>query len=57
MVLPVAFIVGVIFGVLKAKKKNGNKFDMLHYGSTYGIAIMLLALIMSILFQRLGFFG
>ena len=56
MVLPIAFIIGALFGSLKAKKRNGNKFDMFHYGATYGIAFVLLSLILSILFQRLGFF-
>ena len=56
MVLPIAFIIGVILGAAKAKKRKGNKFDMLHYGAAYGIACTLFALIMSILLQRLGFF-
>ena len=56
MVLPIAFIVGAIFGSLKAKKRNGNKLDILHYAATYGIACVLLALILLIIFQRLGFF-
>ena len=56
MVLPIAFIVGAIFGSLKAKKRNGNKLDLLHYAATYGIACVLLALILLIIFQRLGFF-
>ena len=56
MVLPIAFIFGALFGSLKAKKRNGNKFDMLHYGATYGIVFVLLALVLTILFQRLGLF-
>ena len=56
MVLPIAFIIGAIFGASKAKRSDGNKFDMLHYGATYGIAFVLLTLILSIIFQRLGFF-
>ena len=55
MVLPIAFILGVIFGISKAKKSNGNKLDLFHYGTIYGIAFLLLALILTIIFQRLGF--
>jgi hypothetical protein len=57
MVLPIAFIIGALFGSLKAKKRNGNRFDIFHYGATYGIASVLLALVLSILFQRLGLFS
>ena len=56
MVLPIAFIIGALFGSLKAKKRNGNRFDMFHYGATYGIAFVLLALVLTILFRRLGLF-
>ena len=56
MVLPIAFIIGALFGSLKAKRRNGNKFDIFHYGATYGIAFVLLALVLTILFQRLGLF-
>ena len=55
MVLPIAFIIGVIFGISKAKRSNGNKLDLFHYGTIYGIAFLLLALILTIIFQRLGF--
>ena len=54
MVLPVAFIIGAIFGVSKAKRRNGNTFDKLHYGATHGIAFMLLTLILTIVLQHLG---
>ena len=54
MILPIAFIIGALFGSLKAKKRNGNTFDLFHYGATYGIAFVLLALVLTILFRRLG---
>ena len=56
MVLPIAFIFGAAYGALKAKKLKGNKLDMLHYAGSYGIAFSLLALILSIISQRLGLF-
>ena len=55
MVLPIAFIIGVIFGISKAKKNNGKKLDLFHYGTIYGIAFLLAALMLTIIFQRLGF--
>ena len=57
MVLPLAFLIGSIFGMLKAKKRNGNKFDLLQYGATYGIAFALMTLVLTIIFQRVGLFS
>ena len=54
MVLTIALLIGVLFGSLKAKKRNGNKFDILHYSATYGIAFVLLALVLTILSRRFG---
>tara|TARA_A100001011_G_scaffold382047_2_gene451284 strand:- start:158 stop:331 length:174 start_codon:yes stop_codon:yes gene_type:complete len=56
MVLPLAFLIGSIFGILKAKKRNGNKFDLLQYGATYGIAFAMVTLVSTIIFQRFGLF-
>jgi hypothetical protein len=55
MILPLAFIFGVIIGIYNAKKRNGNKLDKLQYGVAYGIAFLLLALILTIVSRRLGF--
>ena len=55
MVLPIAFIIGVIIGIFKAKNRNGNKLDLFHYGAIYGIALVLLTLLLTIIFQRSGF--
>ncbi len=54
MVLPLAFIIGATIGVIAAKKKDGNRLDKLHYGTAFGIAFLLLTLMISILFQRIG---
>ena len=56
MILPIAFIIGAVYGTLKAKRQNGNKFDMLHYGTAYGIVFVLLTLLFSIILQRFGLF-
>ena len=56
MVLPVAFIIGAIIGVTTAKRRGGNKLDTLHYGTAFGIAFLLVGLIGSIFFQRIGVF-
>tara|TARA_A100001011_G_C13941851_1_gene687496 strand:- start:472 stop:642 length:171 start_codon:yes stop_codon:yes gene_type:complete len=54
MVLPLAFIIGATLGVITARKKNGNRLDKVHYGTAFGIAFLLIALIISIIVQRIG---
>ena len=56
MVLPLAFLIGFAFGIYKAKKRSGNRMDQLHYGVSYGIIFLLLALFVGILGQRIGLF-
>ena len=56
MVLPLAFLIGMIFGIYKATRKKGSTKDKLHYGAVYGITCLLLALIVALFFDRLGVF-
>jgi hypothetical protein len=56
MILPFAFIIGMIFGVYKASLKNGNRLDKLQYGIAHGLALSLLTLFIVIVCQRMGIF-
>lgn len=52
MVVIVAFLVGAVFGALRAKKRGGNKLDMAQYGAVYGIALALIATFLTIMITR-----
>ncbi len=43
---------GVILGVLAARKRNGNRADMAQYAAGYGIAFALIGLILSLILVR-----
>jgi len=45
MILPIAFLLGFLFGWVRAAKRGGQRLDKLQYGATHGIAFMLLALL------------
>ena len=43
MILPIAFLIGAIFGWVRAAKRGGNRLDSMQYAATHGIAFLLLA--------------
>lgn len=48
MILPAAFIAGFALGWWRAQARGGNLLDKLQYGTGYGIAFALAALILTI---------
>ena len=54
MLFLIFFSIGFMIGLLKAKKMKGSKLDQLQYGTSFGIASMILCLFMEILIFRLG---
>lgn len=54
MELLLALVLGAVVGVTKAKKSNGSGLDQLHYGAIYGLAALLLALMLIIFLKRMG---
>ncbi|MEM6467252.1 MAG: hypothetical protein AAF679_12225 [Pseudomonadota bacterium] len=54
MILPVAFALGFGFGWWRAGKRGGNRADKLQYGFGHGVAGLLVALTLVILFDRIG---
>jgi phosphate/sulfate permease len=54
MVLPLAFVLGMLLGWRRAAQRGGDRLDQLQYGAAYGIAFTLAALALTILAERLG---
>jgi len=54
MLLPLAFFVGATVGWLRAGSRGGDRLDRLQYAAVHGILFTLLALVLSLLAQRLG---
>jgi hypothetical protein len=55
MIFPLAgLLLGAVIGALTARKRGGNALDMAQYAAGYGIALAVLALILSLLLVRLA---
>jgi hypothetical protein len=54
MLMVPAFFIGVLIGIWRAYKKQGNKLDMLQYGAAHGIIFFIIAMFMSIAIGWLG---
>jgi cytochrome c biogenesis protein CcdA len=48
-----AMVIGAVWGALTAKKRGGRRLDMAQYGAVYAIGLGLLAVLVSILIDRL----
>lgn len=46
-------VLGILLGVLTAKKRGGAKLDMAQYGAAFGIAFALAGLIVTIVIHRM----
>lgn len=53
MILPIAFLIGAVLGWRRATKRGGNRLDKLQFGAAHGLAFMLVALIITIIFGHL----
>lgn len=49
MILPIAFIIGAVIGWMRAGRRGGNRLDKWQYAAAHGIALMLLALLLTII--------
>lgn len=54
MILPVAFVLGAIFGWVRATRRGGVTLDKLQYAAAHGIAFVLLALLITITLDWAG---
>lgn len=46
-------VLGILLGVSNARKRNGNRLDMAQYAAGYGIAFLLLGVLVSIIIERI----
>ena len=53
MIVFVFAVVGVIIGVLTARKRKGNGLDQAQYGAGFGIAFAILGLVVAIITRAL----
>jgi len=54
MLLPIAFVLGALFGWHRATRQGGDRLDHLQYAAVHGILFTLVALGAAIFAQRLG---
>jgi hypothetical protein len=52
MIIAAGLILGVLTGAFTAKRRSGNKLDMLQYSAGYGIAFCLIGVIVTIALER-----
>lgn len=55
MIIYVLGIIGVLIGGLTARKRGGNRLDIAQYAAGFGIAFMLIGLILTVMLDRLIF--
>lgn len=49
-----ALVVGAAIGVLRARKRQGTRLDMLQYATAHAIPLMIVALFVTIFLDRAG---
>ncbi len=49
MIVFVCAVIGIVLGVLAAKRRNGNRLDMLQYATGYGIAFTIAGVFLTLL--------
>ena len=54
MLLPIAFVLGALFGWRRRGHRGGDRLDQLQYAAVHGILFALVTLVATILAQRLG---
>ncbi|MDQ2095184.1 hypothetical protein [Rhodalgimonas zhirmunskyi] len=55
MIAWVAALLGVIFGIIQARRKGGKALDLAQYGAVYGIFFAVIGVIVQIVIIRFGF--
>ena len=54
MIVLASLILGVGYGVLAARRRNGNRLDMAQYAAGYGIAFTIVGIFLTIGIDRLA---
>lgn len=55
MILPIAFLIGALIGWVRASRRGGNRLDKLQYAAAHGIALVLVALLVTISLDWAGY--
>ncbi|SHG33498.1 hypothetical protein [Cognatishimia maritima] len=45
-------LIGILLGVVSAKRRNGKLADILHYGAAFGIAFAVLGFILALIIEK-----
>jgi len=53
MIVLLSILIGVTLGVMKARRKNGSRLDILQYGAVYGIIFAILGLVATVVIERM----
>ena len=54
MIYPVVFLLGGLFGWIRAARRGGKLADKLQYGAIFGIIFSIAALFIAIIVSKLG---
>ena len=54
MMMMASTLIGIVLGVLSARRRNGNRLDMAQYAVGYGIAFAIFGLFLGIVIERLA---
>jgi len=46
-------VLGILLGISNARKRNGNRLDVAQYAAGFGIAFLLLGIVVSIVIERI----
>lgn len=52
MIIAAGLVLGILIGALTAKRRGGKSLDMLQYAAGFGIAFMLVGLVITIILER-----
>lgn len=51
MIVLLSALLGIVMGVVKARKRNGNRLDILQYATGYGIAFAIVGVFLNLLIK------
>jgi hypothetical protein len=54
MIIIAFAVLGILLGISNARKRKGNRLDMAQYAAGYGIAFVLLGILVTIIIERLA---
>lgn len=53
MIVLAGILVGAVLGALRARARQGNRLDMLQYGTAYAIIFALIGMFITIFLERM----